>query len=121
MKGWKDLLLQECVLLYQPLCLQESLLGFIKTMGSYRNSTFYGIKPAIIAIILGAIFPLAKKSLKTVRLGIIGIVLFYCCCLQFNEIAFFFWRWILGFIWNLLTNKDLNSKWNSSVNVASGF
>jgi chromate transporter len=24
----------------------------------------YGIKPAIIAIILGAIFPLAKKSLK---------------------------------------------------------
>jgi chromate transporter len=35
-----------------------------------RFNLLYGIKPAIIAIILGAIFPLAKKSLKTVRLGL---------------------------------------------------
>jgi chromate transport protein ChrA len=65
----------------------RNLLAFIKIMDSYRDSTFlYGIKPAIIAIILGAIFPLAKKSLKTVRLGIIGIILLLSL-LQFNEIA----------------------------------
>jgi chromate transporter len=86
--GWKDLLLQDCVLSYQPLCLQESLLGFIKIMDSYlRFNLLYGIKPAIIAIILGAIFPLAKKSLKTVRLGIIGIIVLLLSLLQFNEIA----------------------------------
>src|SRR5688572_10648756 len=32
----------------------------------------YGIKPAIIAVILVAVFPLAKRSLKTVQLGVIG-------------------------------------------------
>jgi chromate transport protein ChrA len=55
------------------------LLGFIKTTGNYLQSNlFYGIKPAIIAIILGAIFPLAKKSLKTVQLGIIGGIVSSC-------------------------------------------
>jgi hypothetical protein len=64
----RDLLLQDCALLFQPLCLQGSLLGFIKIMELHGNSTFYiCLKPAIIAIILGAIFPLQKKS-KTVRL-----------------------------------------------------
>jgi chromate transporter len=32
----------------------------------------YGIKPAIIAI-FAAIYPLAKKSLKTTQLGIIAV------------------------------------------------
>jgi chromate transporter len=40
----------------------------------------YGIKPAIIAVILAAIYPLAIKSLQTVELGIIGI---FCLALSF--------------------------------------
>jgi chromate transporter len=49
-----------------------------KDYGSYlRFNLLYGIKPAIIAIILGAIFPLAKKSLKTVRLG--NYRDYFCC------------------------------------------
>jgi chromate transporter len=71
-----------------------------------RFNLLYGIKPAIIAIILGAIFPLAKKSLKTVRLGIIGIMVLLLSLLQFNEIALF-WRWILGFILELIDQQRL--------------
>ena len=46
----------------------------------------YGIKPAIIAIILAAVYPLAKKSLKTVELGMIGLTALALSLLGFNEI-----------------------------------
>jgi len=50
----------------------------------------YGIKPAIIAIILGAIFPLAKKSLKSAQLIGIGLVVLICALLDINEIYLLF-------------------------------
>lgn len=50
----------------------------------------YGIKPAIIAVILSAIFPLAKQSLKTVQLGVIGLVALVLSLLNINEIYIIF-------------------------------
>src|SRR5688572_1928642 len=46
----------------------------------------YGIKPAIIAIILAAVYPLAKKSLKTVELGMIGLTALALSLFGFSEI-----------------------------------
>ena len=48
----------------------------IRTYGQLPAVTpfVYGIKPAIIAIILVAVFPLAKKSLKSLELGVIGMI-----------------------------------------------
>jgi chromate transport protein ChrA len=65
MKGQdgRDLSLQDCA--YHPVIL-TGIFGFYKDYGQLPRFFLY-IKPAIIAIILGAIFPLAKKSLKTVR------------------------------------------------------
>lgn len=50
----------------------------------------YGIKPAIIAVILSAVFPLAKQSLKTVQLAIIGFVALVLSFLNINEIYIIF-------------------------------
>lgn len=50
----------------------------------------YGIKPAIIAIILAAIFPLAKKSMKSMELAWIGIAVLILSFLKFNEIYLMF-------------------------------
>jgi chromate transporter len=50
----------------------------------------YGIKPAIIAIILAAIFPLAKQSLKSMELAWIGIIVLILSLLNFNEIYLMF-------------------------------
>jgi chromate transporter len=47
----------------------------------------YGIKPAIIAIILAAVFPLAKKSLKTIELGIIGVLVLIVSLMGLNEMV----------------------------------
>lgn len=50
----------------------------------------YGIKPAIIAVILSAVFPLAKQSLKTVQLTIIGLAALVLSLLNINEIYLIF-------------------------------
>jgi chromate transporter len=50
----------------------------------------YGIKPAIIAIILGAIFPLAKKSLKSTELIIIGGLTLLAALYNINQIYLMF-------------------------------
>lgn len=50
----------------------------------------YGIKPAIIAVIIGAVYPLARKSVKSLFLGIVGIVVLIAAVLGVNEIYLMF-------------------------------
>lgn len=72
----------------------------------------YGIKPAIIAIILGAIFPLAKKSCKTIQLGIIEAVVLLLSLLHYNEIALLFGAGFLALFWFAINNRNsLKSNW----------
>jgi chromate transporter len=59
---------------------------------------FYGIKPAIIAIIIGAIYPLGKKALKTIELGIIGASALLLCFAGINEIIVMFGAGLLAII-----------------------
>lgn len=66
----------------------------------------YGIKPAIIAIILDAIFPLAKKSFKTIPLTFIGIIVLVLSLLHFNEIALLFGAGFLSLFWFSIQNKN---------------
>lgn len=49
-----------------------------------------GIKPAIIAIILSAVFPLGKQALKSVTLGVLGCAAFGLCFLGVHEIYVMF-------------------------------
>lgn len=50
----------------------------------------YGTKPAIIAIILAAVFPLAKKALKTIELWGIGVLSLVASLAGLNEIFVMF-------------------------------
>lgn len=50
----------------------------------------YGVKPAIIAIIIGAVYPLAIKSLKSVALAILGLLALVLAFLKVNEIFILF-------------------------------
>jgi len=50
----------------------------------------YGIKPAIIAIILGAVFPLAKRSVKTFELAVLGILVLTGSLLNIGELYLMF-------------------------------
>ncbi len=50
----------------------------------------YGVKPAIIAVILTAIFPLAKKSITSIWLGLVGICTLTLSLLGIQEIYLLF-------------------------------
>lgn len=55
----------------------------------------YGIKPAIIAVILSAILPLAEKSFKSISLIILGLLVLAGSLLGYNEIFLLFGAGIL--------------------------
>lgn len=69
----------------------------------------YGIKPAIIAIILGAIFPLAKKSIKSIELAIIGILVLISSLLNFNEIYLMFGAGFLALFLSSVRSKKMTN------------
>lgn len=72
----------------------------------------YGIKPAIIAVILSAVFPLAKKSIKTIQLGIIVAAVLLLSLLNFNEIFLMFGAGVLAvllYYFKLDKNNNLHS------------
>ena len=50
----------------------------------------YGIKPAVIAIIISAVYRLGKKALKTTTLGILGVLTLTACLFGLNEIIALF-------------------------------
>jgi chromate transporter len=59
----------------------------------------YGIKPAIVAVILSAIFPLAKKSLKSTDLAVLGILVLLGAFFGINEIYLMFGAGFLFLFW----------------------
>ncbi len=70
----------------------------------------YGIKPAIIAVIISAMLSLGKKAFKTIELGIIGTLCAIACLVGVNEIAVLFGAGIIGVLLHLLKNQDSSVK-----------
>ncbi len=62
----------------------------------------YGIKPAVIAIIVGAAYRLGKKAIKNVVLGVLGALTLVACLLGVNEIIALFACGLLGVILYLI-------------------
>jgi chromate transporter len=58
----------------------------------------YGIKPAIIAVILSLMISLGKKALKTVELGVIGAIAAALVLIGFNEIYVLFGAGFIGIL-----------------------
>src|SRR5690606_30444565 len=56
----------------------------------------YGIKPAVIAIILGAVYRLGGKALKNVELGVLGGMTLVACLFGVHEILALFACGFLG-------------------------
>jgi len=67
----------------------------------------YGVKPAIIAVIVATMIHLGRKALKSVQLGIIGIISALAVFIGLNEIYVLFAAGIIGIILHLLqSNKS---------------
>ena len=70
----------------------------------------YGIKPAVLAIIAGAVLKLGKKALKNATLGVLGALVVVAAFLGLNEIAAILGAGVLAIIWFGIKNKQGSAK-----------
>lgn len=113
--GWRGLLVAGFCFIFPAVLITGFFAWIYKKYGQIPEIQpfVYGIKPAIIAIILFAVFPLAKKSLKTVELYAIGILVLILSLLKFNELYLlfgtgFFALFVFGIKNKFFQNTDQN-------------
>ncbi|MBW4359616.1 chromate efflux transporter [Flavobacterium taihuense] len=105
--GWRGLMVAGLCFIFPAVLITGFFAWMYKKYGQLPEIQpfVYGIKPAIIAIILFAVFPLAKKSLKTVELYAIGILVLILSLLKFNELYLLFGAGFLALFVFGLKNK----------------
>jgi chromate transporter len=106
--GWKGLIVAGLCFILPAVFITGGLAWLYKQYGQLPEVQpfVYGIKPAIIAIILGAIFPLAKKALQSTELVIIGVLVLLLSLLDFNEIYLLFGAGFMALFWCAFRNKN---------------
>lgn len=86
--GWKGLLVGGACFILPAVLLTGMVAWIYQRYGHLPGveAWVYGIKAAIIPVILAAALALAKRAVKTLTLGIIGIIVLAACLLGIDEI-----------------------------------
>jgi chromate transporter len=117
--GWKGLIVAGVCFIFPAVIITGFLAWLYQEYGQIPEVKpfLYGIKPAIITIILSAVFPLAKKSLKSVQLGIIGTTVLIFSLLNYNEILLMFGAGIVALLLDSVKTKTTHH-YNSIIPIA---
>ena len=99
--GWKGLFVAGTCFIIPAVVLTGMLAYLYVEYGTVPaiEPFLYGIKPAVLAIILSAIYKLGRKALKTWELGLIGVAVVLASLLDVNEITAILAAGLLGIIW----------------------
>lgn len=86
--GWPGLFIAGACFIFPAVIITGIFAWFYKKFGHLPavDAFFYGIKPAVLAIIAAAVYKLGKKALKSVELLIIGLAVFIAVIFGVNEI-----------------------------------
>jgi chromate transporter len=106
--GWKGLLVAGCCFIL-PAVLITGVIGFAyHQYGTLPQVSRFldGIKPAIIAVILAAVFPLAKRAIKTKTLGLLGVLVVVGSFFPIHEIALLLLAGLAGIFTKYLKNSS---------------
>jgi len=106
--GWKGLIVAGSCFIIPAVIITSVLAWAYATYGQLPavEPFLYGIQPVVIAIILSAVINLAKKAVKSVMLGIAGIIALVLCLSGVNEIAVLFGMGFAGVFYHLLKNRE---------------
>ena len=98
--GWKGLIVAGCCFILPAVVITLLFAWLYSNYGQLPNVApfVYGIKPAVISIILIAAYRLAKKALKNTILGLLGLATLVACLLGVNEIIALFGCAALGLL-----------------------
>jgi chromate transporter len=90
--GWRGLVIGGICFIMPAVLITLFIAWLYKSYGHLPQVQPFicGIKPAIIAVILAAIYPLAVKSLQTTELAVIGVVCLLLCFLGFSQLLILF-------------------------------
>ncbi len=99
--GWAGLVAAGICFIFPAVVLTGLLAHVYVTYGDLPNIEpfFYGIRPAVLAIILSAIIKLNKKAYKNWQLGVIGIIVMGLVIAGLNEVVAILGGGIIGAIW----------------------
>ena len=109
--GWKGLIVAGLCFILPAVIITGIFAILYKDYGQLPQVQpfIYGIKPAIIVIIIAAVYPLARISLKTVELWVIGIAALILSLAGINEILVLFGAGFIALTIAPLRNKRINS------------
>lgn len=102
--GWKGLVVAGACFIIPAVIITAifawayQLYGHLPTVQPF----IYGIKPAIIAVVISLMIKLGRKALKTFELGIIGSLAAIAVLVGYNEILVFFAAGLVGIILSLI-------------------
>lgn len=106
--GWKGLFVAGTCFIIPAVVLTGLLAYLYVEYGTIPaiEPFLYGIKPAVLAIILSAIYKLGKKALKNWQLGLIGAAVILASLLGVNEITAILAAGLLGIFWYGLSRAN---------------
>jgi chromate transporter, chromate ion transporter (CHR) family len=108
--GWKGLVVAGTCFILPAVVITGVLAWAYQRYGSLPEVQpfIYGIKPAIIAVIVALMISLGKKALKSTTLGILGGVALLLTLAGVNEIYVLFGAGLCGILLHLVTSKRVN-------------
>ncbi len=98
--GWKGLFVAGICFIFPAVVITGIFAWFYQVYGQLPQVEpfIYGIKPAVIAIIIMAAYRLGKRAIKNTELAILGIITLAASLLGINEIAALFGCGFLGLL-----------------------
>lgn len=122
--GWKGLLTAGVCFIMPAVIITGIIAWFYSQYGALPEvqDFLFGIKPAIIAIIIVNIYPLALKAGKSVVLVLLGVIAAVLSLLGFNEIMIVFGAGIVSLLISFLKKGTKGNRLNSIIPIfAAGF
>jgi chromate transporter len=111
--GWKGLVAAGACFIFPAVAITAALAWAYQKYGQLPQVTpfTYGIQPAVIAIILSALYSLGKKAVKSVGLAVLGLATVAASLMGVNEIVALFGCGLAGIL--LYFTKRKSSTANS--------
>ncbi|WP_426667536.1 chromate efflux transporter [Mucilaginibacter sp. McL0603] len=105
--GWKGLLVAGACFILPAVIITGLLAWAYQRYGTLPQVApfIYGIKPAIIGVVISLMITLGKKALKNIELGLIGVICVILALYGVNEIYILFGAGFLGILIYLAKNK----------------
>lgn len=106
--GWRGLFVAGACFITPAIIITMLFAWLYQTYGQLPEVApfIYGIKPAVIALIIMAGYRLGKKAIKNIELGILGGLTLIACLCGLNEIGALFGCGLIGMLLYLYRTKQ---------------